>query len=82
MFGKLVKHPITILLAVVAGSAVGVYNAVISRFFGVPDFAGILAIAGDMYLFFLQMTVIPIIITAIASSLAKQIGRASCRERV
>lgn len=38
---------------------------------GVVSFAKLIAFPGQLYLFFLQMTVIPIIVTAIASSLGK-----------
>jgi adenylate cyclase len=67
----LLKHPGVILAAAVVGSVIGLYNAPISALLGVASFAKILAIPGQLYLFFLQMTVIPIIITAIASSLGK-----------
>jgi proton glutamate symport protein len=66
---KLLKHPAAILMAVVIGVVIGLYNAPISRALGISNFAGIIAIPGQIYLFYLQMTVIPIIITAIASSL-------------
>jgi adenylate cyclase len=65
------KHPGVILIAVIIGSAIGLYNAPISALFGVENFANLIGIPGQIYLFYLQMTVIPIIITAIASSLGK-----------
>jgi Na+/H+-dicarboxylate symporter len=67
----ILKHPATILAAVAAGVAIGLGNAGISAAFGVKNFAGLIAIPGQIYLFYLQMTVIPIIITAIASSLGR-----------
>lgn len=77
MIRKILKHPLTILLSVLVGTLIGVFNKDISQVLGVTDFAGILSVIGDMYLFFLQMTVIPIIMTAIASSLAKLIENRS-----
>jgi adenylate cyclase len=65
------KHPSVILAAAILGSIIGFYTAPISALLGVASFAKILAVPGQLYLFFLQMTVIPIIITAIASSLGK-----------
>jgi proton glutamate symport protein len=66
---KILKHPLTILAAVVIGIMIGLYNAKISNAIGIANFAGLIAIPGQIYLFYLQMTVIPIIITAISSSL-------------
>ncbi|MDR1044362.1 MAG: dicarboxylate/amino acid:cation symporter [Candidatus Adiutrix sp.] len=71
MKAAILKHPGVILAAAVAGSVIGFYNAPISAFLGVASFANILAVPGQIYIFFLQMTVIPIIISAIASSLGK-----------
>ncbi|MDL2228976.1 cation:dicarboxylase symporter family transporter [Treponema sp. OttesenSCG-928-L16] len=71
MKAKILKHPVTILLAVAAGVVIGLYNAPLSRLTGIADFARFISIPGQIYLFYLQMTVIPIIITAIASSLGK-----------
>jgi adenylate cyclase len=67
----ILKHPGVILASAVIGSAIGFYNAPISAFLGIKSFARIIAVPGQIYLFYLQMTVIPIIITAIASSLGK-----------
>jgi proton glutamate symport protein len=65
------KHPITVLAAVAIGVVIGLFNTPISRAVGIPDFAAFIAVPGQLYLFYLQMTVIPIIITAISSSLGK-----------
>ena len=64
MKASLLKHPATILLSVGIGVVIGLLN---------KELAAIILIPGEIYLFYLQMTVIPIIITAIASSLAKLI---------
>jgi proton glutamate symport protein len=71
MKASILKHPVAILGAAVVGSIIGLYNAPISALLGVANFAKILAVPGQLYLFFLQMTVIPIIISAVASSLGK-----------
>jgi proton glutamate symport protein len=68
---KVLKHPGVILGAAAVGSVIGLYDTPVSAFLGVASFAKILAVPGQIYLFFLQMTVIPIIISAIASSLGK-----------
>jgi proton glutamate symport protein len=64
MKASFLKHPATILVSVGIGVAIGLLN---------KEIAGIILIPGQIYLFYLQMTVIPIIITAIASSLGKLI---------
>jgi proton glutamate symport protein len=71
MNSALLKHPVTIVLSVVIGVLIGLLNAPISAFFRVPDFAVLIAFPGQLYLYYLQMTVIPIIITAIAASMGK-----------
>jgi proton glutamate symport protein len=65
------KHPATVLAAAAIGVVLGWFNIPLSRALGIVDFATVIAIPGRMYLFYLQMTVIPIIITATASSLGK-----------
>jgi len=65
------KHPLTILAGVLFGVLIGVFNKPLSALFGMDNFAGFISFPGQLYLFFLQMTVIPIIISAIASSLGK-----------
>ncbi|MDR2500459.1 MAG: cation:dicarboxylase symporter family transporter [Treponema sp.] len=71
MKSSVLKHPVTILAGVAAGVLIGLFNARISALLGVGDFAQGIAIPGQLYLFYLQMTVIPIIITAISSSLGR-----------
>jgi proton glutamate symport protein len=68
---ELLKHPVTVLFSVGIGVVIGLCNRQISRFFGIPDFAQIFTLPGQLYLYYLQMTVIPIIVTAIASSLGR-----------
>lgn len=60
--GKTLKHPLTLLLSIALGVAFGLYC---------KDAAIALGAIGDAYLSFFQMTVIPILITAIVSSLGK-----------
>ncbi|MDR0553426.1 MAG: cation:dicarboxylase symporter family transporter [Treponema sp.] len=67
----LLKHPLTILAGVALGVLLGLCNASISEGLGIDSFANLIAIPGQLYLFYLQMTVLPIIITAIASSLGR-----------
>jgi proton glutamate symport protein len=67
----ILKHPVIILGGAAAGIAIGSFNAPLSEFFGVRDFARMLSLPGGLYIFFLQMTVIPITVAAIASSLGK-----------
>jgi proton glutamate symport protein len=71
----LLNHPVLILVSILIGIFIGLFSKRISS---------LLAPIGEMYLYFIQMCVIPILIAAIVSSIAKiiQIGRASCRERV
>jgi proton glutamate symport protein len=71
MKSSVLKHPATVLAAVAIGVLIGLFNVPISRIVGIPDFADFISIPGQLYLFYLQMTVIPIIITAISSSLGK-----------
>jgi proton glutamate symport protein len=61
-FGKIVKHPLTLLLAIGLGVVFGL---------NCKPLAISLGVIGDAYLSFFQMTVIPILITAIVSSLGK-----------
>ena len=60
--GKIVKHPLTLLVSIALGVVFGLYA---------KNLALALGAIGDAYLTFFQMTVIPIVITAIASSLGK-----------
>jgi proton glutamate symport protein len=67
----ILKHPLTILLSVGIGVVIGLYNRQISALLGIANFAQLFTLPGELYLYYIQMTVIPIIITAIASSLGK-----------
>jgi hypothetical protein len=69
----ILKNPFVILASAAIGGVIGFYNIPISTFLDVENFAKIIAVPGQIYLFYLQMTVIPIIITAIASSIGKLI---------
>jgi proton glutamate symport protein len=71
MTAGILKHPLAILISAAIGVFIGLFNAPISAAFGVQSFAQIISVPGQVYLFYLQMTVIPIIITAIASSIGK-----------
>jgi proton glutamate symport protein len=71
MTARILKHPLAILISVTTGVFIGLYNAPISAVFGVWSFAQLISMPGQVYLFYLQMTVIPIIITAISSSIGK-----------
>ena len=68
---SILKHPAVILAGVAIGVIIGVLNTPISNALGMKNFAQVLSLPGQLYLYFLQMTVIPIIITAISSSLGK-----------
>ncbi|MDR0584116.1 MAG: cation:dicarboxylase symporter family transporter [Treponema sp.] len=68
---RILKHPLIILLSVTIGILIGLLNAPVSAFFGVQSFAQLISMPGQVYLFYLQMTVIPIIITAISSSIGR-----------
>ncbi|MDR2578559.1 MAG: dicarboxylate/amino acid:cation symporter [Chitinispirillales bacterium] len=67
----ILKHPAVVLSSAAAGVAAGLLNTPLSAFFGVKNFAQFLSFPGELYLFFLQMAVIPIVITAISSGLGK-----------
>lgn len=73
----ILKHPATILAGVALGTLIGLFNKQISATVGIPNVAGIISFPGQLYLFYLQMTVIPIILTAISSSLGKLIRNKS-----
>jgi proton glutamate symport protein len=60
----LLKHPLVILLSIVVGIVLGILA---------KDVAQILAPVGDLYLFFMQMSVYPILVSAIVSGLARLI---------
>jgi len=67
----ILKHPLTIIVGVIIGAVLGFYNKQISGALGIDNFAKAISFPGQLYLLFLQMTVIPIVITAIASSLGR-----------
>src|SRR5919201_30153 len=58
------KHPLVILLSIVVGIVLGILA---------KDVAKMLAPVGDLYLFFIQMSVYPILVSAIVSGLARLI---------
>jgi len=60
----MLKHPLVILLSIVAGVGLGILA---------KDVAKMLAPIGDLYLFFIQMSVYPILVSAIVSGLARLI---------
>jgi proton glutamate symport protein len=60
----ILKHPLVILLSIVVGVLVGILA---------QDVAKTLAPVGDLYLFFIQMSVYPILVSAIVSGLARLI---------
>jgi len=60
----MLKHPLVILLSIVAGVVLGILA---------KDVAKMLAPVGDLYLFFIQMSVYPILVSAIVSGLARLI---------
>jgi proton glutamate symport protein len=61
-FGKVLKHPLVLMLSIGLGVLFGMYG---------KNLAIALGAIGDAYLSFFQMTVIPILITAIVSSLGR-----------
>lgn len=60
----LLKHPAVILLSIVLGVFIGIFA---------KDVATVLTPLGDLYLFFIQMSVYPILMSAIVSGLARLI---------
>jgi len=71
MKATILKHPLTIMAGVIIGAVLGFYNKPISETLGIDNFAKFISFPGQLYLLFLKMTVIPIVITAISSSLGK-----------
>lgn len=69
----ILKSPVTILVSVAAGILLGIFYPAIAKF---------LAPFGQMYLYFLQMCVIPILITAIASSIGSIIQTEEARSSI
>ena len=68
---SLLKHPLFIMACGAFGILIGLLNRPLSALFGMENFARSVSLPGQLYLFFLQMTIIPIIVSAIASSLGK-----------
>jgi proton glutamate symport protein len=60
----ILKHPLVILLSIIVGVVLGIFA---------KDVAKMLAPVGDLYLFFIQMSVYPILVSAIVSGLARLI---------
>jgi proton glutamate symport protein len=60
----LLKHPLVILLSIIVGIVLGILA---------KDVAKMLAPVGNLYLFFIQMSVYPILVSAIVSGLARLI---------
>jgi proton glutamate symport protein len=60
----ILKHPLVILLSITVGVVLGIVA---------QDVAKMLAPVGDLYLFFIQMSVYPILVSAIVSGLARLI---------
>ncbi|MBQ7167127.1 MAG: cation:dicarboxylase symporter family transporter [Treponema sp.] len=73
MIGKILKNPVTILVAVVLGILFGFYEKDIALSWG---------IVGDMYLNLFQMTVIPILVTSIVASLAQLMKDSNARSHI
>ena len=73
MFGKILKNPITIFIAVGIGIAFGIYE---------KSYALSLGIIGDAYLNLFQMTVIPILVTSIVASLAQLMKDKNARSHI
>jgi len=71
MKATILKNPLAIMVGVIIGTALGFYNKPISETLGIYNFAKFISFPGQLYILFLQMTVIPIVITAISSSLGK-----------
>ena len=60
----MLKHPLVILLSIIVGIVLGILA---------KDVAKMLAPVGNLYLFFIQMSVYPILVSAIVSGLARLI---------
>ena len=73
MFGKILKNPITIFIAVGLGIVFGIYEKSLALSLGV---------IGDAYLNLFQMTVIPILVTSIVASLAQLMKDKNARSHI
>lgn len=67
------KSPVVVLLSMVLGVSVGLYF---------PDFSKSWAMVGEIYLKLLQMTIIPILMTAVISSVGKLFASESARASI
>jgi len=67
----ILKHPLTIMVGVIIGVVLGFYNKPISETLGIDNFAEFISFPGQLYFQFLQMVIVPIVVTAISSSLGK-----------
>jgi len=69
------KHPVTILTGAAAGVLIGLYYLPISAFLKIDSsrFLHYISFPGKLYLFFLQMVVIPLMVSAVSSGLGKLI---------
>ena len=74
------RHPLTILAGAAAGVLIGMYYLPISAFFKIDSsrFLHSVSFPGKLYLLFLQMIVIPVIISAAASGIGKLIRGKTC----
>lgn len=72
------KHPVIVLLGAAIGVLIGLYNTQVSGFIGIDNFAQYLSFPGKLYILLLQMTVIPIVFTAISSGIGKLIQNKIC----
>jgi proton glutamate symport protein len=70
---KLLKSPVVVLFSMALGIGTGLYF---------PDFSKSFAIVGEIYLKLLQMTIIPILLTALISSVGKLFASESARSSV
>ena len=68
---KILKNPITVIFATLLGALIGITN---------KELSSLLGPLGKMYLYFLQMSVIPIIISSIISNIGKLFGSSLVRE--
>ncbi|MDR1787289.1 MAG: dicarboxylate/amino acid:cation symporter [Treponema sp.] len=60
------RHPVTVLVAAALGVGIGLCNAWISALIGIKDLARLIAVPGQVYLFYLQMAALPLVIAAAA----------------
>jgi proton glutamate symport protein len=70
---KLLKSPVVVLISMALGIGAGLYF---------PDFSKSFAMVGEIYLKLLQMTIIPILLTALISSVGQLFASESARSSV